>query len=126
MIWHDKNIKSVLAALAANKESGLSDKEAAQRLYKYGKNEITAKKKDGFWKKFSEQFKDFMIIVLIVSAIVSGFVGIAKGEGITDTIIIMFVIIFMLVLVKAAVVCYYCCHPSNNSQNVETLFLFTN
>ena len=43
--------------------------------------------------KFLEQFKDFMIIVLILAAIVSGMVGIAEGEGITDTIIILIVVI---------------------------------
>ena len=43
--------------------------------------------------KFLEQFKDFMIIVLIISAIVSGIVGVIEGEGITDTIIILIVII---------------------------------
>ena len=40
-----------------------------------------------------EQFKDFSILVLIIAAIVSGAVGMAEGEGITDTIIILIVVI---------------------------------
>ena len=43
--------------------------------------------------KFLEQFKDFMIIVLIIAAIVSGIVGIHEGEGIADTIIILIVVV---------------------------------
>lgn len=44
-------------------------------------------------QRFLDQFKDFSIIVLIIAAIVSGAVGIANGEGVTDTIIIMIVVI---------------------------------
>ena len=44
-------------------------------------------------QRFLDQFKDFSIIVLIIAAIVSGVVGVAEGEGITDTIIILIVVI---------------------------------
>lgn len=44
-------------------------------------------------QRFLEQFKDFSIIILIIAAIVSGAVGIAQNEGITDTIIILIVVI---------------------------------
>ena len=54
---------------------------------------MKARKKKSLIVKFLEQFKDFMIIVLIIAAIVSGIVGILEGEGITDTIIILIVVI---------------------------------
>ena len=43
--------------------------------------------------KFLEQFKDFMIIILIIAAIVSGAISIAQGEKITDSVIILIVVI---------------------------------
>ena len=59
---------------------------------------MKAKKKKSLIVKFLEQFKDFMIIVLIIAAIVSGIVGILEGEGITDTIIILIVVIINAII----------------------------
>ena len=56
------------------------------------------KEKKSLIVKFFEQFKDFMIIVLIISAIVSGIVGVAEGEGLTDTIIILIVVILNAII----------------------------
>ena len=67
--------------------------EGVKRREKYGSNELQAKKKKSLIVKFLEQFKDFMIIVLIIAAIVSGIIGVKEGEGFTDSIIIMIVII---------------------------------
>ncbi|MFR6659402.1 MAG: cation-translocating P-type ATPase, partial [Clostridia bacterium] len=54
---------------------------------------LKAAKKKTLLQRFLDQFKDFSIIILIIAAIVSGAVGIANGEGVTDTIIIMIVVI---------------------------------
>lgn len=74
-------------------ETGLSDAQIAQNRELYGLNELATKKKKSLWIKFLEQFKDFMIIILIIAAIISGIVGYYEGEGITDSIIILIVVI---------------------------------
>ena len=91
--WFNKTVDETISILNTNIDNGISDDEVKTRQEKYGLNELKAKKKKSLIVKFLEQFKDFMIIILIISAIVSGIVGTANGEGITDTIIIMVVII---------------------------------
>lgn len=91
--WFNKEIKEVETELATNLEKGLNSEEVKKRQEKYGLNELQATKKKTLLQRFADQFKDFSIIVLIIAAIVSGAVGIAEGEGITDTIIILIVVI---------------------------------
>ena len=91
--WYQKNIDDVKKELATDIEKGLSSKQVEEKQQNVGFNELKARKKKSLIVKFLEQFKDFMIIVLIIAAIVSGIVGILEGEGITDTIIILIVVI---------------------------------
>ena len=91
--WFHKSVKEVIKTLNTDGEKGLSQEEVSKRYEKYGKNELKAKPKKSLFVKFLEQFKDFMIIVLIIAAIVSGIVGIHEGEGIADTIIILIVVV---------------------------------
>ena len=91
--WFNKSTEETAKVLETNMEKGLTNEEVKKRQEKYGFNELKAKKKKSLFVKFLEQFKDFMIIVLIISAVVSGVIGVIEGEGITDTIIILIVII---------------------------------
>ena len=91
--WYNKKIEEIEQKLETNKEKGITTEEVQKRKEKHGLNELKAKKKKSLLQKFIEQFKDFSIIILIIAAIVSGVVGVAQGEGITDTIIILIVVI---------------------------------
>ena len=91
--WFNESVEEVEKELHTNINNGLSNEEAQKRREKYGLNELQQKKKKSLLKRFIDQFKDFSIIILIIAAIVSGFVGVAQGEGITDTIIILIVVI---------------------------------
>ena len=91
--WFNESVEEVEKELHTNINNGLSNEEVQKRREKYGLNELQQKKKKSLLKRFIDQFKDFSIIILIIAAIVSGFVGVAQGEGITDTIIILIVVI---------------------------------
>ena len=91
--WFNKSIEEVEKELETDLSKGLSNEEVQKRREKYGLNELKAKKKKSLFQKFLDQFKDFSIIILIIAAIVSGIVGVAEGEGVTDTIIILIVVI---------------------------------
>ena len=91
--WFNLSVTETLEKLGTNIEIGLSKQEIEDKRVEYGFNEIKAKKKKSLFVKFLEQFKDFMIIILIISAIISGVVGTMNGEGFADTIIILIVVI---------------------------------
>lgn len=91
--WFNLSATEVAKKLETDVENGLTSSEVTKRYETYGKNELKAKAKKSLLVKFLEQFKDFMIIVLIIAAVVSGIVGIQQGEGITDTIIILIVVV---------------------------------
>ena len=93
--WFNLSEKDTIEKLKTNEETGLKKDEINIRQEQYGLNELQAQKKKSIIIKFLEQFKDFMIIVLIISAIVSGVVGVMEEglSGITDTVIILVVII---------------------------------
>lgn len=91
--WFAKDVNEVEQKLGTDLKKGLSSDEVVKRQEKYGFNELKAAKKKTLLQRFLDQFKDFSIIILIIAAIVSGAVGIANGEGVTDTIIIMIVVI---------------------------------
>ena len=91
--WFNQEIEEVEKDLQTNQKKGLQTEQVKERQEKYGLNQLKATKKKTLIQRFADQFKDFSIIVLIIAAIVSGAVGIAEGEGITDTIIIMIVVV---------------------------------
>ena len=87
MNWHLLSI-SEIAELLKSTPSGISNSIALQRLSEYGKNEIEDKRKKTILQMVLHQLTDFMILVLIVVAIVSGILG-----DLTDTIIILAIIV---------------------------------
>lgn len=85
--WHSIPLPEVFRALATQ-QGGLGSAEAANRLSKYGYNEIT----DGgvpFWKKLLEPFKNIFITILLIAAAIS----FASGEMLDGTIIMTIVTI---------------------------------
>jgi P-type Ca2+ transporter type 2C len=92
MNWHSLDKEKVFEVLDTS-VNGLSSDEASIRLAKYGFNRLEEKKKKPAWVIFLAQFKDFMIIILAVAAIVSGIIG-----DITDTAIILVIVVLNAVI----------------------------
>lgn len=97
-LWFHKSVKETEEYFKVNENNGLTNEQVNESRAKYGTNELQAKKKKSTLVKFLEQFKDFMIIVLIIAAIISGVIGYVEGEGITDSIIILIVVILNAVI----------------------------
>ncbi|MGD0919034.1 MAG: HAD-IC family P-type ATPase, partial [Thermodesulfobacteriota bacterium] len=72
--WHVMGIEGVLSSLGTVLE-GLTQQEARNRLEKYGPNELVEKEKISPLKIFIDQFKNFLIIILLAATVVSAFIG---------------------------------------------------
>ncbi|OGB90705.1 ATPase [candidate division WOR-1 bacterium RIFCSPHIGHO2_01_FULL_53_15] len=92
MRWHQKSIDETIGELSTSK-TGLASAEAEKRLQEYGPNELTEKKKKTALAMFLDQFKDFMIMVLIAAALISGFIG-----ELTDTLAIIVIVVINAVI----------------------------
>lgn len=92
MNWHSLDIDTTLTETHSSRE-GLSPQTAEERLQQYGPNELKEKKKKPAWLMFLLQFKDFMIVILVVAAIVSGIAG-----DIADTFIILVIVLLNAIL----------------------------
>ena len=87
MNWWELETSDVLAKTSTSQQ-GLTPETAKERLEAVGLNELQEKKRKTALAIFLNQFKDFMILVLLTAAVVAGFAG-----DITDTIIIAVIVV---------------------------------
>jgi Ca2+-transporting ATPase len=73
--WYRRAVEDIISVLVTDLKSGLSTEEAGKRLATYGPNQIIEKKRKSLRAIFFEQFTDFLILILIFAAVVSGFLG---------------------------------------------------
>lgn len=93
MFWYNKSIDTCIKELETDKKTGLSSEKANELLEKNGKNELKAKNKKSLFSKLLDQFKDPMILILILACILSAVVG-----EITDSFIIIAIVIVNAIL----------------------------
>lgn len=90
--WHALETDQVLGLLQTS-DNGLAPVEASRRLSRYGSNTLETVATKTVAAMFLDQFRDFMIVVLLAAAVVSGLVGEAK-----DTITIVVIVILNAVI----------------------------
>jgi Ca2+-transporting ATPase len=90
--WHKLECTAVLSELDSSAE-GLSEQEAARRRETFGKNLLPDKKQRPLFVILGKQFTDFMIIILLIAAIISGFIGEPQ-----DTIAILVIVLLNAVV----------------------------
>ena len=73
--WHLREVHDLARAHEVDLASGLEAAQVAERSLLHGLNELPASDVRSFWRLVREQFSDFMILVLMAAALVSGFIG---------------------------------------------------
>lgn len=99
MAFYNKDIQTIIKELSSN-ESGLSSTMAKNNILKFGENKLDKQKKISFLKKLLLQFKNIMIIILLLSGIISALSAVFEKnyENIFESILI-----FSIVLLNAVV-----------------------
>jgi len=92
-IWHIQTIPAVLQEAESTAETGLSTPQAEIRLAKKGPNELKEKKARSPWKMLLDQFTETMVLILMLAAVISAFLG---KE--TETIAIIAIVVLFAVL----------------------------
>jgi P-type Ca2+ transporter type 2C len=72
--WHALSAEEVLGHLKV-RENGLTNPDAIERMAQYGSNQLTEASRPGFLKLLWEQFNNFIVMLLIVAAVISSFLG---------------------------------------------------
>ena len=92
--------EELLQSLATDAGRGLSTEAAAERQAKYGLNQLREKKKKSMLRRFLDQFRDVMILILIAAAIVSFVIACVEGEPreFFEPVLILFIVILNAVM----------------------------
>lgn len=91
--WHTLSADEAAHRLETSHQTGLSAVEAAERMARHGPNALHEKRGRSSWRMLLDQFTDFMIIILIGAAVISGIVG-----DVQDTIAIIVIVILNAVI----------------------------
>ena len=97
MKYYCEDAQQVLQELNSQK-SGLTEKEAAERLLQNGANELKAAKGKSLLRRFAEQVADPMIVILLAAAAISGVLAVLENDSFADVIIILAVVLINAVL----------------------------
>lgn len=99
MEWQSLSREECIRQLKTDPKRGLTVPQVEQRSREYGQNELREGKRPGLIAKFLEQFKDFMVIILLIAAAVSFFTSLFRHDSdYIDPIIILLIVIVNAVI----------------------------
>lgn len=100
MNYYDQNIVDCIEQLKSDSNKGLTSEEVATRLEKNGKNELVEGSKHGLIYKFLMQFKDVMIIILLIAAFIAFFVAVYEKDkkGFIEPFVILGIVLLNALL----------------------------
>lgn len=87
--YYRESKEEVLKQLGANEQQGLTSKAAQEKLAQVGPNALVEGKKKSVVEVFLEQFKDLMVIILIVAAVISAFTGNLESTAVIIVVLIL-------------------------------------
>ena len=80
MTGHNEDANQVVQSLQSDLTTGLTQGQVEEKRAQFGENKLKEKKKKTTLQRFAEQFKDVMILILIIAAIVSFAIACIEGE----------------------------------------------
>src|SRR5450830_630360 len=86
--WHLHDAQELARRHGVDPAHGLHEDEASRRAQQHGPNEIQGRPGRSLWGQFIDQFKDFMVLVLIAAAVISGVIG-----DLVDTLAILVIVL---------------------------------
>lgn len=86
--WYSRSEEAVLKELSSCR-LGLTDAEVHDRLEKYGENILYEQKSVPWWQIFLGQFKDLLVVILIIAA------GISMATGDSESALVIFTVLFL-------------------------------
>ncbi|MDO5665475.1 MAG: calcium-translocating P-type ATPase, PMCA-type [Bacteroidia bacterium] len=92
-LFFNETIEEALKQFNVSLDTGLSSTEVKQKLEEFGPNQLASKKHKTLAAMFFEQFKSSMVVILLIAAGISGYIGIHEGEGVTEAVIILAILV---------------------------------
>ena len=99
--WHTETVETIARKLATHLEHGLTPEEAAERLRLHGPNELREAPRPPFWKLVLEQFRSFVVLILLAASLVSALLGEWVDAGVIMTIVVLNTVIGVIQESKA-------------------------
>lgn len=100
MTAHSENPRKILHDFQSDPIAGLSKRQVLENQKQYGENRLTGKKRKSYLRRFADQLKDMMILILVAAAVVSFTVACAEGDSTEffEPVLILLIVILNAVM----------------------------